>query len=97
MALEDTGLLTQDEEPDGTTLIDACNGFNELCRLAMLWKVHYRWSAEVRFTFNCYMHWAQILFRQPNDTPVIILTQKGVTQGDTLLVVLYGITLVPLA
>ena len=28
--------LTQDAEPIGKTLIDACNGFNELSRLAML-------------------------------------------------------------
>ena len=25
--------LTQDADPSGTTLVDACNGFNELSRL----------------------------------------------------------------
>ena len=39
MSLEATGLLTQGAETGGMMLIDACNGFNELCRLAMLWTV----------------------------------------------------------
>ena len=29
--------LTQDVDPIGTTLVDTCNGFNKLSRLAMLW------------------------------------------------------------
>ena len=28
--------LTQDAEPSGTTLVDACNGFNDLIRLEIL-------------------------------------------------------------
>ena len=39
----------------------------------------------------------QLLFPQPGDSPFIILIQKWVTQGDPLLMVLYRITLVPLA
>ena len=41
-ALEALEFLTQDAEPSGTTLVDACNGFNELSRLAMLWTVRNR-------------------------------------------------------
>ena len=63
----------------------------------MLWTVRHRWPAGVRFTFNCYGHWAQLLLRQPGEPPVIILSREGVTQGDPLSMVLYGITLVPLA
>ena len=37
MALGDQEFLTQDAEPSGTTLLDECNGFNKLSRLAMLW------------------------------------------------------------
>ena len=42
--------LTQEDEPSRTTLVDACNGFNELSRLAILWTVRHRWPAggEVR-------------------------------------------------
>ena len=72
--MEATGLLNQDAEPGGTTLVDALNVFNELSRLAMLWTVCHCWTAEARFTFNCYRHWAQLLLRQPGDAPVILLS-----------------------
>ena len=90
-------LLTQDTEPSETTLVDARNGFNELSRLEMLWTVRHRWLAGARFTFNCYRHWAQLLLCTPGKPPVTILRREGVTQGDPLLMVLYRITLAPLA
>ena len=89
--------LTQEAEPSGTTLIDARNGFNELSCLAMLWTVQHRWPAGARFAFNFYRHWAQILLRQPGEPPVTILSRESVTLSDPLSMVLYGITLVPLA
>ena len=57
--------LTQDAESSRTTLVDACKGFNKLSRSEMLWNVQHRWTAGARFTFNCYRHWLQLLFRQP--------------------------------
>ena len=87
--------LTQDAEPSGTTLIDTRNGFNELSRLAMLWTVQHRCPVGARFAFNCYRHWAQLLLRQPKEPPVTILSREGVTQGEHLSIVLYGITLGP--
>ena len=39
----------------------------------------------------------QLLLRRPGEPPVTILSREGVTQGDPLSMVLYGITLVPLA
>ena len=36
LALEATGLLTQDVDPCGTSLVDAHNSFNEMIRLKML-------------------------------------------------------------
>ena len=63
----------------------------------MLWTVRHRWPAGARFAFNCYKHWAQLLLRQPGETPFTILSREGFTQGDPLSVVLYVITLVPLA
>ena len=38
----------------------------------------------------------QLILRQPGDPPVTILSREGVTQGDLISMVLYGITLVPL-
>ena len=89
--------LTQDAELSGTTLVDDRNGFNELRHLAMLWTVRNRWPTGARFAFNCYMHLAQLLLHHPVELPVTILSQERVTHGDPLLMVLYGITLVPLA
>ena len=39
----------------------------------------------------------QLLLRHPGEPPVTILIREGVTQGDPLSMVLYWITLVPLA
>ena len=88
--------LTQDAELSGTTLADACNGFNELSPLEMMWTVRHRWTAGTRFAFNCYRHWAQLLLRQTGEPPVTILIREGVTQGYPLSMLLYGITLAPL-
>ena len=63
--LESTGLLTQEADPVGTTLVDARNGFNDLICLTMLWTVCHRWPEGARFSFNCYNHWAQITLHQP--------------------------------
>ena len=79
MALEDIGILAQDTDPGVTTLVDACNGFNKLSSLAILWMVHHCWPEEASFAFNCYRHWEHVLLRQPGDTPVVLLSQEGVT------------------
>ena len=91
------GFLTQEAEPSGTMLVDACTSFIELIRLAMLWNVQHRWPVGARFYFNCYRHWAQLLLRHPGEPSITILSREGVTQGDPLLMVLYGITLIALS
>ena len=55
-ALESLEFLTQEAEPSGTTLIDACNRFNELSHLAMLGTVRHRWLLSLLFclTFRLY-------------------------------------------
>ena len=63
----------------------------------MLWTVRHRWPAGARFAFNFYRHWVQLLLRQTGEPPVTILSREGVTQGDPISMVLYGITLIPLA
>ena len=81
LALEDTELLTQDADPGGTTLIDSRNGFNKLILLEMLWKLCHLWTAGVRFAFNCYRNWAQILLCQPGDAQIILLSREGGHSG----------------
>ena len=62
----------------------------------MLWTDHHRWPTGERFKLNFYRHWEKLLLSQPGYAPVIILSREGVTQGDPLSMVLYGITLDPL-
>ena len=63
----------------------------------MLWTVRHRWPAGARFAFNCYRHAAQLILRKPGRPCSILLSQEGVTQGDPLSMVLYGLALLPLA
>ena len=57
--------LNQDADPSGTTLVDSCNEFNELSRLAMLWTVCHRCPEGARFVFNFSRHWAQLILHHP--------------------------------
>jgi hypothetical protein len=84
-------------EASAVLLVDATNGFNELGRKAMLWTVRHRWANGARFSFNCYRHSAQLLMRRRGGDCEIILSREGVTQGDPLSMVLYGLALTPLA
>ena len=51
-ALESIEFLTQESEPSGTTIVDACNGFNKLSRLAMLWTVRHHWPVGTSYAFD---------------------------------------------
>ena len=61
LELEATGIMNQDYDPGGTTLIDAHNGSNNISHLEMIWTVHHRWLVGERFVLNCYMHWMKLL------------------------------------
>ena len=75
---------------------DAHNGLNKLSLLVMICTVRHCWTAEERFSFNFYNHWAQLLLCQPGDQTFTLLSREGITCGDPLFMVLYGIILVPL-
>ena len=85
------------DDPAGVILVDARNGFNELSRKAMLWTVRHRWAPGARFAFNCYRHSALLLLRGRGHPGEFLRSCEGVTQGDPLAMVLYGLALVPLA
>ncbi len=83
--------------PEGLTLVDARNGFNELSHYSMLWTARHRWPKGVQFAFNCYRHYARCIVHNPGDEPSILLSREGVTQGCSQSGILYGIGLLPLA
>ena len=62
----------------------------------MLWNVKHQWPVGAWFSFNCYNNWEQLILIWPGKEPVVILIREGVTQGEPLSMVLYGITLIPL-
>ena len=85
------------EEDWGFLLIDTRNAFNEENRTAMLWAVRHEWPSGAQFTFNCYRHWATLVVRNTEDGSGHFLQSKeGVTQGDLLAMIAYGIGVPPL-
>ena len=86
----------QTEEDWGFLLIDARNAFNEENRTAMLWDVWHEWPSGAQFTFNCYRHWATLVVWDTGDGSGHFLHSKeGVTQGDPLTMIAYGIGVLP--
>ena len=88
---------TEDNEEWGFLLVDAANAFNAGNRTAILWTVRHLWPAGARFAFNCYRHWSHLMIRRDDGYDGYWLTsEEGVTQGDPLSMVLYGIGMLPL-
>ena len=81
----------------GFLLIDARNAFNEDNQTAMLWDVWHEWPSGVQFTFNCSRHWDTLVVRETGDGSGHFLHSKeGMTQGDPLAMIAYGIGVLPL-
>ena len=63
----------------------------------MLWAVWYEWPSGARFTYNYYRHWSTLVVRNTEDGSGHFLHSKeGVTQGDPLAMIAYGIGVLPL-
>jgi hypothetical protein len=84
------------EEEWGFLLVDARNAFNEQNRTGMLWTVRHEWPSGARFAFNCYRHWGTLVIRGNNGTGVFLFSKEGVTQGDPLAMLCYGLGVLPL-
>ena len=56
-------LAERNDGPEGLTLVDAKNGFNEMSRYSMLWTVRHIWPKGARFAFNCYRYSVQLIVR----------------------------------
>ena len=62
LVLESTGVFIYKAEQVSMMLVDACNGFNNLRRLVVMWTVQHRWLVGVRFAFN-YKHYMHLLIQ----------------------------------
>lgn len=80
----------------GFTIVNAANGFNELSHMAMLWTIYHILPKGGGFVFNCYQHKAMFIVRNPGHLPLILWSCEGFTQGDLMVMMLYGIALVSL-
>ena len=85
------------EEDWGFLLVDVHNAFYQENRTAMLWSVRHEYTSGAQLTFNCYHHWATLVVRDTGDGSGHFLHSKdGVTQGDPLAMIAYGIGVLPL-
>ena len=63
----------------------------------MLWDVQHEWPGGAQFTFSCYRHWSTLVVRDTADRSGHFLHSKeGMTQGDPLAMITYGIGVLPL-
>ena len=63
----------------------------------MLWAVRHKCPSGAQFTSNCYRHWATLVVRNTEDGAGHFFHRKeGVTQGDPLAMIVYGIGVLPL-
>ena len=73
-------------------IIDACNAFNGDNRKAMLRAVWYELLSGAQFTLNCYCHWAtMVVWDTGNGSGNFLHSKEGLTQGDPLAMIAYGI------
>ena len=83
------------EAPNGSglLLVDADNAFNSVSRPAALWNARVLWPRCSRYLFNAYRGYAILMIARSN---VFLLSKEGVTQGDPLAMLLYGLAVLPL-
>ena len=63
----------------------------------MIWAIRHEWPSGAQFTFNCYRHWVTLVVRNTEDGSGHFLHSKeGVTQGDPLIMISYGIGFLPI-
>ena len=74
-------------------LVDSSNVFNEINRTEILCRVQHIWRAGARFIFNTYWHWKVLAL---NRSELTVNYKEGVTHGDPLVMIMYGLGVLPL-
>ena len=85
-----------DDDETGFLLIDARNAFNEMNRARMLFEIRFSWPRGARFIFNCYKHWGCLTIKTQSGESFTLHSKEGVTQGDPLSMMAYGIGTLPI-
>ena len=62
----------------------------------MLWTVRQLWLYRDYFVFSFYCHWSPLVLRNRNGIASFLHRREGVTQGDPLAMITYGIDILPL-
>lgn len=75
----------------GLLLVDAQNAFNSVNRIIALWYARMYWPSCARYLFNTYKGHAELVLQGSNGTGNMF-SMEGVTQGDPLAMLLYGIS-----
>ena len=75
-------------------MVDAENAFNSLNRIAALWNACVLWPRCSQFLFNTYQGWAALVV---HSTQLQLYSKEGVTQGDSLSMLMYAVSSLPLS
>ena len=70
--------------------------FNGINRVGILWTVRHLWLSGDRFVFNYYCNWSSVVLGNGNGTASFLHISEGVTQGDHMTMIAYGIGIPPL-
>jgi hypothetical protein len=81
--------LHAQEEEWGFLLVDAN-------RTLMCWTLRHVWPSGARYVFNCYRHWSVLVVQAGSGNATFLFIKEGVTQGNPLSMVAYGLSLLPL-
>ncbi len=60
------------------------------------WVVQHKWPSGAQFCFNTYHHWSTLVIHHCNGTSHYLYSQEGVTQGDPVAMVAYGLSTISL-
>ena len=82
----------ENEAADGLVLVDADNAFNRLKRIAALLNIRFLCPSLSICLINCYRCAASLYV----SGGLVLSSDEGVTQGDPLAMVMYGLALLPL-
>jgi len=74
-------------------MVDADNAFNRINRTHALWQARIQWPRAARFLYNTYQSGSELVI---SGSKKRLYSQEGVTQGDPLLMFLYGLGTLPL-